>query len=226
MTVQSAPRKSESTRQIRVLVVDDHLVTRLGLRSLLGGYGQIEVVGDAASVAEAVAETCRLLPDVVLLDVRLPDGTGFDACRQIRKLERTIRILMLTSYADDELVFASLDAGADGYLLKEIDGAGLVRAIENVAAGKAILDPVITRRVMEHFRSRGSNAEFDRKLAQLSAQERRVLALIAQGKTNKEIAHQMGLSDKTVKNYVSNTLDKLKLTRRSEAAAFYVQTSR
>lgn len=226
MTVQPAPHPSERIRQIRILIVDDHLVTRLGLRSLLGGFSQIEVVGDAPSVAEAVAETRRLMPDVVLLDVRLPDGTGFDACRQIRRFEPAIRILMLTSYADDELVFASLDAGADGYLLKEIDGAGLVRAIENVAAGKAILDPVITRRVMERFRSRGSNAEPERKLAQLSAQERRVLALIARGKTNKEIAQEMSLSDKTVKNYVSNTLDKLKLTRRSEAAAFYVQTSR
>ena len=211
------------SRPIRVLIVDDHLVTRLGLRTLLDGFSEIEVVGDAPSVAAAVAETGRLLPDLVLLDVRLPDGSGFDACRQIRALKLKARVLMLTSFADDELIFASVDAGADGYLLKEIDSEGLLRAIKNVADGQAVLDPAITRRVLDRFRLRGTRPEPGRKIARLSAQERRVLAFIAQGKTNKEIAAYMRLSERTVKNYVSHTLDKLNVSRRSQAAAFYVQ---
>ncbi len=212
------------SRPIRVLIVDDHLVTRLGLRTLLGGFNEIDVVGDAPSVAAAVAETRRLLPDLVLLDVRLQDGSGFDACRQIRAFRLHARVLMLTSFADDELIFASVDAGADGYLLKEIDSEGLLRAIKSVADGQAILDPAITRRVLDRFRLRGAGSEPGRKIAHLSAQERRVLAFIAQGKTNKEIAVHMCLSERTVKNYVSHTLDKLKVSRRSEAAAFYVQS--
>ena len=203
--------------------MDDHLVARLGLRALLERFTQIEVVGDAPSAAAAVAESSRLAPDLVLLDVRLPDGSGFDVCRQIRKLGLKARVLMLTSYADDEMVFASVDAGADGYLLKEIDAHSLVRAIETVAAGKAVLDPTITRHVLDRFRSCRAAASRGPKPPDLSAQEQRVLAYIAQGMTNKEIAASMSLSYKTVKNYVSNTLEKLNVNRRSEAAAAYAR---
>jgi two-component system, NarL family, response regulator DevR len=211
------------TKPIRILLVDDHLVTRLGLRTLLGGFSHLEIVGEAASVAEAVAEATRLTPDLVLLDVRLPDGSGFEACRKMQKLGLHARVLVLTSFADDELIFESIAAGADGYLLKEIDSEGLVRAIENVADGKSILDPAVTRRVLSRVRLAEVNAQSKNKLDLLSAQERRVLALVAEGKTNKEIAAKMGLSDKTVKNYLSNMLDKLKVSRRSQAAAMFVQ---
>jgi len=162
----------------------------------------------------------------VLLDIRLPDGNGFDACRQLRKLGQESRVLILTSYADDETIFESLAAGADGYLLKEIDAAALLSAVENVAAGNSILDPVITRRVLSRVRLPAHDPDCGNKLNLLSAQERRVLALVARGKTNKEIAAEMGLSDKTVKNYLSNTLDKLKVSRRSHAAAVFVQHGR
>jgi two-component system response regulator DevR len=208
-----------------MLLVDDHVVTRVGLRTLLSSFSQIEVVGEAGSVASAVDQALRLNPDVVLLDIRLPDGNGFEACRRLQALSLNARVLILTSYADDETVFESLAAGADGYLLKEIDADGLVRAIENVAAGHSILDPAITRRVLSRVRISSPESECDSKLSLLSAQERRVLALVAQGKTNKEIAAEMGLSDKTVKNYLSNTLDKLKVSRRSQAAALFVQSS-
>src|ERR1041384_8094233 len=138
-----APQQDNSTepKKIRVLLVDDHVVTRVGLRTLLTGFSQIDVVGEAGSVGAVTAEVIRLRPDVVLLDIRLPDGNGFIACRQIQKLGLETRVLILTSYADDETIFESIAAGADGYLLKEIDADGLVRAIENVAAGKSILDP-------------------------------------------------------------------------------------
>jgi DNA-binding NarL/FixJ family response regulator len=212
---------SES-RQIRLLMVDDHKVVRLGLLSLLAHYHDIEVVGEAGSVATALEETLRLKPDLVLLDVRLPDGNGFEACRQIRKLAPETRVLFLTSFADEQVVLESIDAGADGYLLKEIDEAALVRGIRDVAAGQSILDPAVTRRVLERARTPGTPAGRD-KWESLSPQERRVVALVATGKTNKEIGIELGLSDKTVKNYLSNVLEKLGLSRRSQAAAFYVQ---
>lgn len=215
----SAPQ-SGAVPRIRVLIVEDHLVTRMGLRALLERFPQLEIVGDAASVAGAVDEASKRTPDLVLLDVRLPDGTGFEACRQMRELGLKARVLMLTSYADEEWAVASLEAGADGYLLKEIDGEGLLHAIQSVASGNAILDPAITRAVLDRFRA-GSVPSGG--LPNLSAQERRVLSFIAQGKTNKQIAEKMSLSEKTVKNYVSKTLDKLKVSRRSEAAAVYVR---
>ena len=210
-------------KPIRLLVVDDHKVVRLGLHTLLSRHEGIEVVGEAGTMAAAVEETARLQPDVVLMDVRLPDGNGFEACRQIRKSQLETRVLFLTSFADEEIVLESIDAGGDGYLLKEIDEENLVRAVRNVAAGQSILDPAVTRRVLEHVKN--PDTPSITKLDSLSPQERRVLALVAEGKTNKEIGAALGLSDKTVKNYLSNTLDKLQLTRRSQAAAYFVQHS-
>jgi len=216
MTIDSA--------RIRLLMVDDHKVVRLGLLTLLAHYPDIEVAGEAGTVAEAVSRAVDLRPDLVLMDVRLPDGNGFEACRQIRMLLPDVRVLFLTSFADEQIVIESIDAGADGYLLKEIDEATLVRAIRDVAGGQSILDPAITRRVLERARTPAIQAARD-PWQSLSPQERRVLALVAQGKTNKGIALVLGLSDKTVKNYFSNVLEKLGMTRRSQAAAFFVQHS-
>jgi DNA-binding NarL/FixJ family response regulator len=215
--------QADSVR-IRLLMVDDHKVVRVGLLTLLSHYPDIEVTGEAGTVAEAVARATELKPDLVLMDVRLPDGNGFEACRQIRKLLPDVRVLFLTSFADEQIVLESIDAGADGYLLKEIDEHSLVRAIRDVARGQSILDPAVTRRVLERARTPSIPPARDR-WEMLSPQERRVLALVAQGKTNKEIAMVLGLSDKTVKNYLSNALDKLGMTRRSQAAAFFVQHS-
>ena len=209
-------------KRIRVLIVDDHEVVRIGLCTLLSRFANIEVVGEAASVATALAELQRGLPDVVLLDIRLPDGSGYDVARQIQKMPGETRVLILTSFADDDAVFQAIAAGADGYLLKEIDGEALVKAIEKVASGQSILDPAVTGRVMGRVKNM---AEPPSKFDILSSQERRVLALVAEGKTNKEIALDLGLSDKTIKNYLSNVLDKLHMSRRTQAAAFFVQHS-
>jgi DNA-binding NarL/FixJ family response regulator len=182
-------------------------------------------VGEAGSVADALSEIERCHPDVLLLDVRLPDGTAYDVCRQLLKLDHEVRVLILTSYADDETLFEAIAVGADGYLLKEIDADGLLNAIENVAAGRSILDPAVTRRVLSRVRPLTNSPEQSAKLDSLSLQERKVLSLVAQGKTNKEIAAAMGLSDKTVKNYLSNTLGKLQVSRRSQAAAVFVRSN-
>jgi two-component system, NarL family, response regulator DevR len=211
--------------RVRVLIVDDHEVVRVGLRTLLSQVPTVEVVGDAANAPDAIEQTSRLQPDVVLLDVRLGDqGSGFDVCREIQKLEREVRVLILTSFADDEVVVQAISAGADGYLLKEINREALVQSIEKVASGQSVLDPAVTGRVFGKVQSLIQNPSGN-KLNLLSAQERRVLALVAEGKTNKEIAVAMGLSDKTIKNYFSNILDKLQVSRRSQAAAYFVQHS-
>jgi two-component system response regulator DevR len=212
-------------KTIRLLIVDDHQVTRLGLCTLLGACPQFEIVGEAGSVAETLEAVARLKPDLLLLDVRLPDGSGIDVCQRLQRMDFDLKVLVLTSYADDDLVFEAIAAGADGYLLKEIHGDNLIQAIQDVAAGKSILDPAITRRVMNRARDAASPA-VPNKLDLLSAQERRVIALVAEGKTNKEIGLEMGLSDKTVKNYLSNAMEKLNLTRRSGAAAFFVSQTR
>jgi DNA-binding NarL/FixJ family response regulator len=208
--------------RIRVLIVDDHEVVRVGLRTLLSHAPSIEVVGEAAAAPQAISEISRLLPDVVLLDVRLGPGNGFEVCREIQKLQHNIRVLVLTSFADDEVVVQAISAGADGYLLKEVNRDVLVSSIEKVASGQSILDPAVTGRVFGKVQSLMENPGGN-KLTLLSAQERRVLALVAEGKTNKEIAVAMNLSDKTIKNYFSNILDKLKMSRRSQAAAYFVQ---
>ena len=204
--------------QIRVLIVDDHEVVREGLRALLRRRPQLAVVGEADSVASAIEEAKRTEPDVVIMDVRLPDGSGVEACREIRAHRPETKVIMLTSYADDEAVFASIMAGATGYLLKQTRTKALVDAIDRAMRGESLLDPAVTQRILERVRAGGDKK--DDELALLSEQERKILDLIAEGKTNKEIAQEVYLSDKTVKNYVSSILSKLNLHRRSEAAAF------
>ncbi len=206
---------------IRLLIVDDHQVTRLGLRTLLGSLPEFEIVGEAGSVSEATEALARSHPDVVLLDLRLPDGSGIEVCRRLQTMNLGTKALILTSYSDDQLVFDAIAAGADGYLLKEINGDSLIQALRDVSSGKSILDPAVTRRVMTRIRNPSSSAVRN-KLDVLSAQERRVVALVAEGKTNKEIGKEMGLSDKTIKNYLSNAMEKLGLTRRSQAATLFI----
>lgn len=206
---------------ITVLIVDDSELVRVGLRSLLGATGQCKVVGDAGTVASAIEAAAKLKPQVILLDIRLPDGTGFQACREILRKNSECRILILSSVSDDKLVDEAIRSGAHGYLLKEINGQGLIQAIADVAAGKAILDPAITAQVMRLIKS-GQQAKSD-VLAQLSNQERRVLSLIASGHTNKEVAAEMNLAEKTVKNYTATIFEKLQVSRRAQAAALYAQ---
>ena len=196
---------------IRLLLVDDHEVVRAGLRALLAGIEGIEIVGEAGSVADAVREAARCEPEVILMDLRLPDGTGIDACREILSGAPRTRILFLTSYSDEQAVMSTVLAGAAGYVLKDIGHRALVEAIRDASAGRPILDPRITDPVVS--RVRGTEA--------LSAQEQRVLALVVEGKTNKEIAAALGLSDKTVKNYLSNVFSKLGISRRAQAAALF-----
>lgn len=211
------------TQFISLLIVDDSELVRTGLKTLLATQteaARFQIVGEAHSVATAVAECTRLKPDVVLLDIRLPDGTGFEACRQILARLPDTRLLILTSVLDDGVVYEAMSSGAHGYLLKEINAGSLCQAIIDVAAGKFVLDPAVTNRVLNLVRHGAPQSDAD-KLALLSAQERRVLALVAEGKTNKEIAADMELSDKTVKNYLSNVFEKLQISRRSQAAVLY-----
>ena len=215
---------SAAKPRIRLVLVDDSEVVRMGLRTLLGVEPTLELVDEAGTVAGAVAACARHRPDVVLLDIRLPDGTGFDACRQILRQHPDTRVLVLTSVVDETVVDEAIRAGANGYLLKEIDRRGLVQAILDVAAGKSILDPAVTSRVMKLVKD-GSGVT-QSLLAILSPQERRVLALIAEGQTNKEVGNELGLAEKTVKNYLSNVFEKLHVSRRSQAAAMFVRESR
>ncbi len=203
----------------RILIVDDHEVVREGLRALLNRREDFTVVGEAGTVATAIKEAERTRPDVIVMDVRLTDGSGIEACREIRQTRPETKVIMLTSFADDEAVFASILAGAAGYLLKQTRGNALAEAIESVARGESLLDPGVTKKVMERVRTAGQRSADD-PLSLLTEQEHKILTLIAEGKTNKEIADEVFLSDKTVKNYVSNILSKLNLRRRSEAAAF------
>lgn len=205
---------------IRLVLVDDSELVRVGLRALLGTEPDLSVEAEAASVSSGVAACARTKPHVVLLDIRLPDGTGFDACRQILKVSPDTRVLFLTSLVDDTMVDEAIRSGAHGYLLKEVDGRGLTHAIREVAAGKSILDPAVTARVMQLVKSASGAKD---PLAVLSAQERRVLALIAEGCTNKEVAANLGLSEKTVKNYLSTVFEKLHVSRRAEAAVIYAR---
>jgi len=204
---------------LRILVVDDHEVVRQGLVSLLDRREGFQVVAQAGTVAEAIEQAHRFEPDIVILDVRLPDGSGVEACREIRSELPGTRVIMLTSYPDEEAVLSAIVAGASGYLLKQIRARDLVAAIQTVARGESLLDPAVTEKVLERVRRMASGAATD-ELADLTSQERKILLLVAEGKTNKEIASEVFLSDKTVKNYVSSILSKLNLERRAQAAAF------
>lgn len=210
---------------VRLLIVDDHEVVRLGLRKLVEQSGGIRVVGEAGSVTAAIEAATRLAPDVILMDVRLPDGSGVEACRDIRAVCPAARVLFLTSFSDDAALTATILAGASGYLLKDIAGQEVIRAIETVAKGQSILDPSVTATVLNRVKATGREGQA-RPGEDLSPQERRVLALVADGKTNKEIATALDLSDKTVKNYLSHIFQKLRITRRSQAAAYFVKHSR
>lgn len=210
------PRKEQ---RMRMLVVDDHEVVRQGLVALLDRREEFEVVAQAGTVSEAVAAAARFEPDLVIMDVRLPDGSGIEACREIRAARPATRVVMLTSYPDEEAVLSAIIAGASGYLLKQIRGRDLVSALESVGRGESLLDPAVTEKVLQRVRMAASGGAAD-ELSDLTPQERKILLLVAEGKTNKEIAADVFLSDKTVKNYVSSILSKLNLQRRTQAAAF------
>jgi two-component system response regulator DevR len=204
---------------LRVLLVDDHEVVRSGVRALLQATEDIIVTAEASSVREAIDEADRTRPDVVVMDVRLFDGSGIEATREIRAKHPKTQVVMLTSFADDEALFASIMAGASGYVLKQVRGGELVRAIRTVGKGESLLDPAVTSAVLDRLR-KGKHLLKDEKLARLSPQEERILSLVADGKTNKEIGDELRLAEKTVKNYVSSILSKLEVARRAEAAAY------
>lgn len=206
---------------IRVMLVDDHEVVREGLKALLNRREGMTVVGEAGSVAQSIEVAQRERPDVVVMDLRLPDGTGIEACREIRSELPNAKVIMLTSYADEEAVMSSILGGASAYLLKQTRASQLAEAIEGVARGESLLDPAVTMRVLEEVRkSAGAKPIQGPAEAQLTENEQKILYLISEGKTNREIAAEIYLSDKTVKNYVSNILSKLNMKRRSEAAAY------
>lgn len=201
----------------RVFLLDDHEIVRRGLRELLEASGQFEVVGEAGTAEEALSRIPATRPDVAVLDVRLPDGDGVEVCREVRSKHPEIACLMLTSYSDDEALFEAIMAGAAGYLLKQVKGNDLIEAIQSVAAGQSLLDPTLTQKVLERIRT---GVVEDERTAQLTEQELRIFELIGEGLTNRQIAEQVHLAEKTVKNYVSNLLMKLGMDRRTEAAAF------
>lgn len=201
---------------IRVFLVDDHEVVRRGVRELLESAGDLEVVGEAGTAAEALQRVPATSPDVAVLDVRLPDGTGVEVCRDLRSLLPALRCLMLTSFNDDEALFGAIMAGASGYVLKEVRGSDLVESIRRVAAGQSLLDPLVTARVLERLR----NPPADALTATLTSQESTILSHLADGLTNRQIAEQMYLAEKTVKNYVSNVLAKLGMSHRTQAAVY------
>jgi DNA-binding NarL/FixJ family response regulator len=200
---------------LRVFLLDDHEVVRRGLRELLEAEGDIEVVGESGLAHEAAARIPALRPHVAVLDARLPDGSGIDTCREVRSVDPDIKALILTSYDDDEALFAAILAGASGYVLKQIGGTDLVDAVRRVAAGQSLIDPSLTAKVLDRVRNGPAQHE---ELAALTEQERKILALVAEGLTNRQIAERMFLAEKTVKNYVSSILAKLGLERRTQAA--------
>ncbi|MGP2442884.1 response regulator [Streptomyces sp. JW3] len=203
---------------IRVFLLDDHEVVRRGVHDLLSGEHDIEVVGEAGTAAEALARIPAARPDVAVIDVRLPDGSGVEVCREIRAHDESVHCLVLTSYSDDEALFDAIMAGAAGYVLKDIRGAELLAAVRDVAAGRSLLDPAATARVLQRLRDGGAPA--DDRLARLTEQERRILELIGEGLTNRAIGERLHLAEKTIKNYVSSLLAKLGMQRRSQAAAY------
>jgi two-component system, NarL family, response regulator DevR len=204
-----------NTTPIRVFLLDDHEVVRRGLRDLLESDGDIEIVGESGSAQEATSRIPALRPDVAVLDARLPDGSGIDVCRDVRSVDPSIKALILTSYDDDEALFAAILAGASGYVLKQIGGNDLVDGVRRVAAGQSLLDPTLIARVLERVRTGGKEQP---ELMSLTEQERKILALVAEGLTNRQIGERVFLAEKTVKNYVSSILSKLGLERRTQAA--------
>lgn len=209
------PETEAETGRIRVFLLDDHEVVRQGLKALLESTGDIEVVGESGLAEEAAARIPALRPDVAVLDARLPDGSGIEVCRTVRAVDPSVRALILTSYDDDEALFAAIMAGASGYVLKDVKGVDLLGAIRQVADGNSLIDPSLTARVLERVRNGPSTAP---ELADLTEQELKLLALIAEGLTNRQIGERMFLAEKTVKNYVSSILAKLGLERRTQAA--------
>ncbi|MFF7204046.1 MULTISPECIES: response regulator transcription factor [unclassified Streptomyces] len=205
--------------KITVFLLDDHEVVRRGVHELLSGEEDIEVVGEAGTAADALVRIPATSPDVAILDVRLPDGSGVEVCREVRSADEHIKCLMLTSFSDDEALFDAIMAGASGYVLKAIRGNELLTAVRDVAAGRSLLDPVATARVLERLRG-GNSPKSDEKLASLTEQERRILDLIGEGLTNRVIGERLHLAEKTIKNYVSSLLSKLGMERRSQAAAY------
>lgn len=204
-----------TTSSVRIFLLDDHEIVRRGIRDLLEAQEGFEVVGEAGTAADALREVPRLMPDVAVLDARLPDGSGIDVCRDIRSAHPEIQVIILTSFDDDDALFSAIMAGAAGYALKQIRGNDLVTAVQRVSEGQSLLDPAVTAQVLDRIR----NAPVPKDpLAELTAQERRILALIGQGMTNRQIAAEMFLAEKTVKNYVSQMLSKLGLQRRTQAA--------
>jgi two-component system response regulator DevR len=201
---------------LRVFLLDDHEIVRRGVRELLESEGDLEVVGEAGTAEEALARIPATTPDVAVLDVRLPDGDGVEVCREIRTRNAGVQCLMLTSFADDEALFTAIMAGAAGYVLKQVKGNELVDAVRRVGRGESLLDPAVTRRVLERLRTKPEEDD----LALLTDQERRILDLIAEGDTNRQIGEKLFLAEKTVKNYVSNLLAKLGMSRRTEAAVY------
>ena len=206
----------------RIILVDDHEVVRLGLKSLLERHPQFDVIGEAGSAREAVEQVAALKPEVVLMDIRLPGTSGIEACEEIVNKFPGTRVIMLTSYADDEMLFSAIRAGASGYLLKQIGSEDLVKALEAVSRGEALLDPAVTQRVFQEVR-RAVKEEEASAFAHLSQQEKHVLLLVSEGKTNREIAKSLFLGEGTVRNYVSSILSKLGVNNRAEAAAYAVQ---
>lgn len=207
---------------LKILLVDDHEVVRLGLKSLISRYPQFEVVDEAENASEAIRKTVLHKPDVVVMDIRLPGKSGIDATREIMKRAPETKVIMLTSYAEEELLFEAITAGASGYVLKQIGSGELIRALETIGHGEALLDPALTQRVFDRVREASRKAE-EEAFANLTDQELRILALVAKGKTNKEIAEEIYLSEKTVRNYVSSIFSKLNLSTRAEAAAYAVK---
>lgn len=212
----------EKMAKQRILLVDDHEVVRLGLKSLLEHHSTFEVIGEASSAKEALEQVSRLRPDIVLMDIRLPGTSGIEACEEITTHYPNTRVVMLTSYAEDEMLFSAIRAGASGYILKQIGGDDLIRAVEAVGRGEALLDPAVTQRVFQEVR-RAVKEEEASAFANLSQQERHVLMLVSEGKTNREIAKALFLGEGTVRNYVSSILSKLGVSNRAEAAAYAVE---
>jgi len=206
----------------RILIVDDHEVVRLGLRALLERHSHFEVIAEAGSAREAIEKVKQYSPDVVVMDIRLPGGSGIEACEEITENYPNSKVIMLTSYADDEMLFSSIRAGAAGYVLKQIGGEDLVKAIEAVGRGEALLDPAVTQRIFQEVRKAAKEEEAS-AFSALTQQEKHVLVLVSEGKTNREIAKALFLGEGTVRNYVSSILSKLGVSNRAEAAAYAVE---